>query len=197
MDIATINGDSDQNRISQAISNIRTVRNDFIAHSNKQFDLENELPYTPNLTLSEINELYHYTHYVLNKYSQYFDAKKIPMDKEPATSYEKLLKVKIHEERKGKFFVTKDKLKIVEIYKRIADKDEPQYQNDLGCIYEEDEYIDADLIEALKWYLIAESNGDRKATTNQRNVKRKMSREQIEKAKTAASHWLDERRAHR
>jgi len=87
--------------------------------------------------------------------------------------------------------VPQDDKEAVSWYRKAAEQGHGEAQYLLGGIYERGQSaVPADLVQAHKWFNIAAAAGFDIAQDNMEEVEARMSREQIEKARSMAKEWL-------
>tara|TARA_B100001123_G_scaffold412835_1_gene510573 strand:+ start:303 stop:773 length:471 start_codon:yes stop_codon:yes gene_type:complete len=74
-------------------------------------------------------------------------------------------------------------------YKLSAENSHKDAQNNLGAMYSKGEGTDQSFVDALKWFLIAAENGSEAGRKNIDIVEKRMTPEQITKARKIAREW--------
>ena len=86
--------------------------------------------------------------------------------------------------------VPKDYTEALKWYKLSAEGSHRDAQNNLGAMYSKGEGTDQSFVEALKWYVISSENGSEAGRKNIDILEKRMTSEQITKARTLARKWL-------
>ena len=85
--------------------------------------------------------------------------------------------------------VPQDYKEAVKWYRLAAEQGYASAQFHLGTFYEQGQGVPQDYVSAHMWWNIAGSNGFKSAVKNRNIVEKKMSKQQIEKAKEMARNW--------
>jgi len=85
--------------------------------------------------------------------------------------------------------VPQDHKEAVKWYRLAAEQGFASAQFHLGTFYEQGQGVSQDYVSAHMWWNIAGSNGFKSAVKNRNIVEKKMSKQQIEKAKEMARNW--------
>jgi len=85
--------------------------------------------------------------------------------------------------------VPKDYKEAVKWFRLAAEQGITLAQYNLGVMYAEGEGVPQDYVSAHMWMNLSGSNGHKDAVTNRNIVEKKMTKQQIEKAKEMARNW--------
>tara|TARA_Y100001934_G_C12153939_1_gene678652 strand:+ start:210 stop:767 length:558 start_codon:yes stop_codon:yes gene_type:complete len=124
------------------------------------------------------------------------------------TDYEKALKVLVplaskghapsqynlgvmHEWGNG---VPKDYIKAMKWYRLSAEGSHKDAQNNLGAMYSKGEGAEQSFVDALKWFVISAENGSEAGRKNIDIVEKRMTRQQITRARKLARKWAKKHR---
>ena len=86
--------------------------------------------------------------------------------------------------------VLQDNLLAVKWYRRAAENFHKDAQNSLGAMYSKGLGVEENFIKALKWFLIAGENGSEEGRKNIDMVEKRMTSEQISRARKLARGWM-------
>jgi len=86
--------------------------------------------------------------------------------------------------------VPQDNSLAVQWYRRAAENFHKDAQNNLGAMYSKGEGVDKNFIKALKWFVISEANGSEEGRRNIDMVEKRMTSEQITRARKLARGWM-------
>jgi len=90
--------------------------------------------------------------------------------------------------------VPKDYVKAMKWYRLSAKGSHKDAQNNLGAMYSKGEGTEQNFINALKWFLISAENGSEAGIKNIDIIEKRMSQEQITKARKLAREWSKKHR---
>lgn len=76
--------------------------------------------------------------------------------------------------------------------RKAADQGHTKAQNSLGTMASTGRGVLTDVVEAHKWFTLASESGDKSATYALRRLVRRMTPDQIDRARRMARKWLDE-----
>ena len=79
--------------------------------------------------------------------------------------------------------VRRDYAEAVKWYRKAANQGDPEAQNSLGVAHESGRGVKSDLEKAYMWYEVAAGNGSKRGENNRRRLSRKLSTEELPKAK--------------
>lgn len=88
----------------------------------------------------------------------------------------------------------RDEGAILNLYLAAAMRGNSDAQAGLGRMYLQGQGVEADWVQAYKWFDLAATGGDREAASDMKSLEGKMSREQIEQAKKLAQGWPETHR---
>ena len=86
--------------------------------------------------------------------------------------------------------VPQNNLLAIKWYRRAAENFHKDAQNNLGAMYSKGEGTDQSFVEALKWFIISSENGSEAGRKNIDIVEKRMTSEQITKARKLARKWV-------
>ena len=86
--------------------------------------------------------------------------------------------------------VPKDYAEALKWYKLSAEGSHKDAQNNLGAMYSKGEGVEQSFVEAFKWFVISSENGSEAGRKNIDILEKRMTSEQITKARKLARKWL-------
>ena len=86
--------------------------------------------------------------------------------------------------------VPKDYAEALKWYKLSAEGSHKDAQNNLGAMYSKGEGVEQSFVEAFKWFVISSENGSEAGRKNIDILEKRMTSEQITKARTLARKWV-------
>lgn len=163
-------------RLADVIDRVRKARHNLVAHLSGNSSSRDE---KLNLTISEVNDLYCFTHYIIHKYSAFLNKLQLEKNYDIVNAYKESIKDRLSFKNNVEAIVFDTKEKADNLIKRLALRGIPEYAFQLAITYE---HQHNDLLKSLSWHIVASKLGSRLASTAKRNLLSILTKNEIELA---------------
>ena len=163
------------------------IRNDHVGHVARAAIEIDQRRRTIEFALSDVNDLFHWVHSCMETYSHCLFGRRFPKDRTCADDYANRIRRQRREEGKENRHVVFDSLeRLIDWLRARAIEGSQQIQNDLGSFYSDGEFVPADRVQGLAWFIVAEEGGDRYPALNRARVENLLSSDEQQEAKERA-----------
>lgn len=163
-------------RLADVIDRVRKARHNLVAHLSGNSSSRDE---KLNLTISEVNDLYCFTHYIIHKYSALLNKLQLEKNYDIVNAYKESIKDRLSFKNNVEAIIFDTKEKADNLIKRLAMRGIPEYAFQLAITYE---HQHNDLLKSLSWHIVASKLGSRLASTAKRNLLSILTKNEIELA---------------